>query len=372
VRRRILIIVGALLLLLVGYGAGHKRLLGRFRDPPQQPPNPKAAPVEDIEALIDRNLKDEVRRGRLWSKLISSGDAAEAVAGMRRRLAALLPPWPGPEPAGEIRREEWFRRDRVKASILRFETHPGVTLECALLEPQESEEEKPALLVLHGMNGDLDRVVEDLDYHHGFGMALARRGYVVLAPFMVMARYGVVSGLSQRSMAGGWTLDGIELCQLRIALDHLSALGGVDPGRLGVYGISRGGQLALRLAALDERLAMTVCSGYFTDRMIWQFENPRAPLRPINHVNMLPGMGLLLDDLNLVAMIRPRSLVISVGEKDKRHPGAKREFRNVKALYEDAGHPNRASFVDFPGQHETAVERVLPHLDRWAFPSKPR
>ncbi len=128
------------------------------------------------------------------------------------------------------------------------------------------------------------------DYAH----QLAQRGYVVLAPDLRCFgerldwnpedHYACDINLVHAVMAGMSPL-AQNLWDLARALDVLEAHPLVDPARLGMAGLSYGGTVTLFLAALDERVAAAVVSGYFSS---WA-ESHKMPWNMCGS-QVLPGM----------------------------------------------------------------------------------
>ncbi len=88
-------------------------------------------------------------------------------------------------------------------------------------------------------------------------LRLARRGYTTL----IVAGAGPGRGAAPDDFAGKASLD-----VARAALDTLARTAGVDPGKLAVWGVSRGGTLALRLAAArPEPLRCVIAESAFYD-----------------------------------------------------------------------------------------------------------
>ncbi len=97
----------------------------------------------------------------------------------------------------------------------------------------------------------------------------------------------------------GRTLIGYEVQKMQAGLDALRTL--APEARLGVFGYGEGGLLALYTAALDDRVAATVVSGYFGPReALWQ--------EPI--YRNLFGLLREFGDAEIAALITPRKLLI--------------------------------------------------------------
>jgi hypothetical protein len=369
----------------MGYWSGRVNILGTIRefsrtafnkmmyDIPNGPPTDlsKARTFLELEDVLKRRLEATRRGASEWMKILQTKDAVKQkkiVKQLRQKYLEILEPWPGPRVSLDPVSQQWFSKGAIDVSLVRFTTHPDITLLSAMLKPKNMKGPLPTLLVLHGSKGNLNSVIEDIDYHHGFGMKLAEQGFVVLAPLRVNASDKTMSRFSSQFLATGWLLEAIELWQLVRSIDYLETLDFVDPNHIGVYGISWGGQHAIRLSAIDERVSLTICSGYFTDRFYWKFNNPLnagSLYRAVSHIGILPDMGFLFDDINLVALIQPRFFAVESGTKDPRHGSALSEFGKVDKMYNHIGYPDRTAFIPFSGGHETSIHHVLPFLNKW-------
>src|SRR5258706_7519447 len=72
--------------------------------------------------------------------------------------------------------------------------------------------------------------------------------------------------LHKKALLSNRTLMGLEVAKLRRAVDYLSTLPEVDPQRIGIYGLSKGGHYTLYTAGIEKRLRAVVVSGWFNDR----------------------------------------------------------------------------------------------------------
>ena len=211
---------------------------------------------------------------------LPEGDPAALPAWVERRrarLAELLGPEPEPVPLDVETLEsvacDGYRRDKIV-----FDTEDTMSVPAYLLVPDGRVGGPPgaAVLACHGHGPGKSQVVglEHTDMPNAdYALQLARRGYVVLAPDLRCFgerldwnpedHYACDTNLVHAAMAG-WNPLTQNIWDLRRCLDVLEQHPLVDPARLGMVGISYGGTVTLFTAALDDRVAASVVSGYFS------------------------------------------------------------------------------------------------------------
>src|SRR5437867_1745755 len=164
-----------------------------------------------------------------------------------------------------------------------FDALPGVQAYGILLVPKKSGP-KPALLCVHGHQGTPEIIAGFLseeflknNIYRVFGRTAVERGYVVWCP-MILGYYSEEHEpregpdskgrdlLHKKALLTGRTLMGLEVAKLRRAVDYLETLPEVDPRRIGIYGLSKGGHYTLYTAGVETRLKAVVISGWFNDR----------------------------------------------------------------------------------------------------------
>lgn len=368
-------VAAALVLLGGGYLAGRSHLVGRVRDVffvRAAPSAPAADSLPDLPVAYDdaasyaelneflaERLDSTARAHSAWQAALAS---AGSIDSLRERLESLLPEWPGAsiDPAAEI--HPWFETDSIEVSLVLMDVPPGTAIWSVLARPRGLEGLRPAVLFLPGNDATAERLVFDKDYHHGVVRELARSGFIVMAPLVPAVDPRDKAELHVRALNSGWTLRAIEQWELEAALDYLLSLNGVDTGHVGLYGISAGGERALRLAALDPRPDAVIISGFIADRAAWWFDRQ---LLPEHAVNALPGMPEFFDDRNFLVLIHPRPLGIEVGEHDPRYAASQEMVTELRTLYERTGTPERLSFLGFAGDHEISLATTAPFLERW-------
>lgn len=271
-----------------------------------------------------------------------------------------------------------------------FDVVPGVQSYGILLVPKHPKGRKPALVCLHGHQGTPEGIAgfypEQLlskSIYRVFGRTAVERGYVAWCPFL-MGYYSeehepkdgpAAQGrdiLNKKAMITGRTLMGLEVAKLRRGVDFLQTLPDVDPQRIGIYGLSKGGHYTLYTAALEPRLKAAVVSGWFNDRAK-KLLAPRAGpgMFFITYIHrdeyFLPDLLDRFGDAELGWMIAPRPLMIENGTKDTAVliDDARREFRRVETVYTRLGLSGRAQFASFVGPHQINGAQTWPFLDKW-------
>ena len=203
--------------------------------------------------------------------------------------------------------------------------------------PMNPQSRVPAVLALHGHGGTGEEIVRGKGLYW-YGRTLAAMGYVVIAP-----------DIGQHTIQHtNWSLMGERVWDALRCVDYLVTLPEVDTNRMGVCGLSLGGETTMYVAALDERLRTACSSGWLTtvDNMkqghcpCWNFE----------------GLEAHFDFADIFACVAPRALVCELGGQE-RAPGGfpvdigQRAFAEIRNAYRVFGAENKAVFTVHPGGH---------------------
>ncbi|MBN2309257.1 MAG: acetylxylan esterase [Candidatus Hydrogenedentes bacterium] len=246
-----------------------------------------------------------------------------------------------------------------------FESQPGFYCVANLYVPKERAFPVPGILFTCGHAG------EGKAYHlyHEACLGLVLKGYVVLGldpigqgerneyfdpdtgettvPVCVSQHHYLnrPSWLVGRALSGYRTWDCIR------AVDYLASRPEVDPERLGVIGNSGGGQMALLIAAADERIK--VCAA----------AHPGGSMEN----SYLLGRGLI--DHEILGLIPPRPCAFIVGRDSGEESGHRRRFDDMLRFYEGFGvSPDRAQFFLVDGVHNMERpkrEAAYAWVNRW-------
>lgn len=177
----------------------------------------------------------------------------------------------------------------------------------------ETPSKLAAIVALHPTGAAGKRIVAGDGEKQGrqYGLELAQRGYVVIAPdYPSFGEYDKYDFSNDKFISG--TMKGI--FNHRRCVDFLSALKFVDANRIGVIGHSLGGHNAIFLAAFDERLKVIVSScgwcpfhDYYGGNIKgWTSDRYMPRLRDVYELN--PDK-VPFDFYELIAALAPRTFV---------------------------------------------------------------
>ncbi len=172
--------------------------------------------------------------------------------------------------------------------------------------------------------------------------------------------------LHRLCVLGGGTLLGLDMLVSSRAVDLLEGHDDVDSRHIGMYGLSRGGQTALFLPAMDERIKASVCSAYFNERL------PKliGPYSKTNYVDwfaegqILPEQVRYFADADIVSLIAPRAFAVEAGALDGAvaQDAARRECERAHVHYEKLGAPECCEFIAHAEGHVSATGRAFEFL----------
>jgi len=252
----------------------------------------------------------------------------------------------------DIKETGEMAREGYRIKNIRFQTRPGVYATANLYVP-EGKGHFPGVVVTHGHWPDGRRAV----IFQEVAQALAQSGYVAL----VIDAWGAgerctASGEPEYHGANlgasllniGETLLGMQLSDNIRAVDLLCSLSEVDTTRIGATGASGGGNQAMWLAALDERIkaAIPVVSvGTFQSYVM----NSNCVCE------LLPNGLSFTEESAVLGMIAPRALKLFNANQDA-NPSffptqMLRTYSNAQKIYALLGAKGQLSYELFNTSH---------------------
>jgi len=353
---------------------------------------------EAFDGYFTRLIEEqETRREHRWQRDYSSEKAYVAsVAPNRERFLSMLGGrhWE----RGELnpRVEALFETEHYRCERVFITPFEGVEVDCLVLTPP-GDEPRPAILCQHGLGGCPELACGFCPTHgapdyNAFGIRMAMEGWVVFAPRM-LSGYGreeyseiyvpphdpqrdavlrARTRIYRKAMQMGMRLFGTEMFVLSRFVDYIETLPSVIPDRIGLYGLSQGGQTALMFPAVEQRIKATVCSAYFNWRMKKQVvPDPRG--RYVSYIDTTEeekffyGHLLEFSDSDVVSLIAPRAFMAEVGKLDRAvyWEYALEEFAKAKEHYARLGIADKCEVCVHEGGHECRCIESFEFLRKW-------
>ena len=282
-------------------------------------------------------------------------------------LGGILGQMPDEKVDLELTRETVAETTRYLHERIVYYTRPGLQVPAYLFTPKNAPLPAPAVLALHGhSHGGKDESIDPDSIYHGFARRFAEQGCVVLAPDQIgfgerklpegKVGYRVVThGLNML----GHTLIGWRHWDLVRALDLLEGLDTVRPDRIGVMGLSLGGETTLITTAMAPRVHAACVCGYLTSHKSTFLDREHCTC------GHLRDLARHFEHLDLAAMIAPRPLFVDTGSKDTAFltPEAEAAVAGLRCVYDLFERPAAHLGIEVHGgAHEISCELSVPWM----------
>ncbi|HEX6984424.1 MAG TPA: dienelactone hydrolase family protein, partial [Planctomycetaceae bacterium] len=241
-----------------------------------------------------------------------------------------------------------------------------------LLVPKDVEpgERRPVVVCQHGLEGRPQDIVSgDHPAYHDFAAKLAERGFVVFAPQHLYLFGDRFRTLQRKANPVGKTLFSLMVPQHEQLLRWLRTLPFVDGERIGFYGLSYGGKSAMRIPALVEGYALSICSADFND-WVWKNASTRSPYSYVwtNEYEIFEfDVGSTFNYAEMAALIAPRPFMVERGHFDGVAPDERvaYEYAKVRHLYAaKLKRPDLTEIEFFDGPHTINGQGTFRFLHR--------
>ena len=313
-------------------------------------------PVGD--AMIERFLARDadLLAGRVFESAATRAEWEAIRPRLKAELFQMLGLWPVPQrPPLHARVTGTLDRDGpVVIEKIHFQSRPGLYVTGNLYRPRDVHGRLPAILYVCGHAGRGRDGNKTAFQDHG--MWFARNGYVAL--LIDTLQLGEVAGVHHGTynlgrwswQALGYTPAGVECWNGIRAIDYLITRPDVDPGRIGVTGISGGGAATFWIAAADDRVACAAPTSGMSDLESY-----------VNH-KIINGHCDCMFMVNtyrwewttIAALVAPRPLLFANSDHDPIFPmdGNARIIDRLRRLYALLGHSERVAEHVSPGGHD--------------------
>lgn len=286
------------------------------------------------------NSSCQYYRDYYWEEIIGKLPAPTKPPNPRTRLTLDEPKWRGYQVVLDL--------------------HPDVFAFGYLLVPKSLKpgERRPVVVCQHGLEGRPEVVIDPTKrtpYYQSFGAQLADLGYIVYAPQNPYIFDNRFRQLQRKANPLKLTLFSFIAQQHGRTLDWLAGLDFVDPKRMAFYGLSYGGETAVRVPPLLPRYALSICSGDFnqftwkTTTLDFRGSYILVPTYEIFYFNM----GNTYSHAELANMMAPRPFMVERGHDDGvgLDEWVDYEYAKVRRMYSKLGLAERTEIEFFAGGH---------------------
>ena len=287
-----------------------------------------------------------------WDEVIGRCPPPDVPANPRTRLIYDEPNWKGYEVVLDV----WDDVFAYGILLLPNDLQPG--------------EQRPVVVCQHGLEGrpqdTADPKIESV--YHSYAASLADRGFITYAPQNPYIGLDAFRVLQRKANPIKWSLFSFIIRQHERTLDWLAEQAFVDEERIGFYGLSYGGKTAMRVPAVLDRYACSICSADFNE---WIVKNATFHSR---YSYMFTGeyempefdLGNTFNYGEMAGLIAPRPFMVERGHEDGVAPDewVAHEFAVVRRLYVQLGIADRTEIEFFDGGHQINSQATFRFLHR--------
>lgn len=238
-------------------------------------------------------------------------------------------------------------------------------------------ERRPVVVCQHGRQGiPRDTIDNNKTAYNDFAAKLAERGFITFAPHNLYRGEDRYRWLDRKANTIGCSLFSFIVAQHDQILRWLDSQPFVDGDHIAFYGLSYGGETAVRVPTILEKYCLSICSGDFNQwtRKIAATDQPFSFMNTIEWEMPYWNLGHTFDYAEMTYLMFPRPFMVERGHLDRvgRDRWVAHEFAKVRWLYAQFGLADRVAIEYFQGGHSINGEGTFTflhkHLD-WPAPA---
>ena len=222
----------------------------------------------------------------------------------------------------------------------------------------KSGERRPVVVCQHGRGSVPMDVVEnrpEKDYYHQFAGRLAEQGFVAFVPHNLYRGEDRYRWLSRKANGIKASLFSFIVAQHDQILRWLGTLPFVERERIAFYGLSYGGETAVRVPSIMEGYCLSICSGDFNHwtPKVAATDEWFSFMYSIEWEMPYFNMGNTFDYAEMAYLIFPRPFMVERGHHDQvsRDRLVAYEYAKVLWFYTQFGLVDRTQMEYFNGGH---------------------
>ena len=268
--------------------------------------------------------------------------------------------------------------DQWTAYDVLLDVYPELQAWGTLVMPKgiKKGERRPVVVCQHGRNGlPRDSIDGHKTAYNDFAAKLAERGFITFAAHNLYRGEDRYRWLDRKANTVGASLFSFIIPSHRQILKWLGTQPQVDPERIAFYGLSYGGESAVRIPSIIEEYCLSICSGDFNQwtRKVAGVDMPGSFMYSIEWEMPYWNLGNTFDYAEMSYLIFPRPFMVERGH----HDGVgvdywvAHEYAKVRWLYTQFGKQDYTGIEYFQGGHsingKSSFDFLHNHL-KWPVP----
>ncbi len=237
-------------------------------------------------------------------------------------------------------------------------------------------EKRPVVVCQHGRHGlPSDVIAGDKPAYRNFAARLAEQGFITFAPHNLYQKEVYYRTLSRKGNTVGLSMFSVIVRHHQQWLNWLGSLPFVDAKRIAFYGLSYGGETAVRVPPLLDGYCLSICSGDFNDwkRKVASTDDRHSFMFTDEWEMPYFNMGNTFSYAELTYLMFPRPFMVERGHHDQVAPDewVAAEYAKTRWFYDQFGLGDRTAIEFFNGGHtingQGTFDFLHQHL-RWPKP----
>jgi dienelactone hydrolase len=217
-------------------------------------------------------------------------------------------------------------------------------------------ERRPVVVCQHGRHGlPQDVITGDQPAYRNFAARLAEQGFITFAPHNLYQKEEYYRTLSRKGNTIGLSMFSVIVRHHQQWLKWLGSLPFVDPQRIAFYGLSYGGESAVRIPPLLDGYCLSICSGDFNDwpRKVASTDDRHSFMFTDEWEMPYFNMGNTFGYAELTYLMFPRPFMVERGHHDQVAPDewVASEYARTRRFYDQFGLGDRTAIEFFNGGH---------------------
>ncbi|EDY16617.1 hypothetical protein CfE428DRAFT_5897 [Chthoniobacter flavus Ellin428] len=231
-------------------------------------------------------------------------------------------------------------------------------------------EQRPVVVCQHGRHGiPQDTIAGDKPAYRNFAARLAEQGFITFAPHNLYQKEAYYRTLSRKGNTIGLSMFSVIIRHHQQWLNWLGSLPFVDAKRIGFYGLSYGGESAVRIPTVLEGYCLSICSGDFNDwpRKVASTDDKHSFMFTDEWEMPYFNMGNTFSYAELTYLMFPRPFMAERGHHDQvaPDPWVASEFAKTRWFYDQFGLGDRTAIEFFNGGHTIHGQGTFEFLHKY-------